>query len=151
MNNIFKKKSILRQKEIHDEQNNKILNKVKTSNSDITSHTEPEAERKTSVIVILSLKKLLLIIFYTSGECLSHFTLVLALVHCYLICFTSQQAVCHPEITVRMLLLAQHLECATAIRANSKHFRRISYFLLFPLPLTTSTANPRQTHKHSSP
>ena len=145
---IFSQKSKLRLKKSHDEQNTKILNKVRTSN---ICHAESETEREDQLTVIWPL---LLFTFYTQGECLTCLTLALALVGFHWICFSVQQAVCHTEIIIRMLVLARKLEHAMD---NESYFielaltRRMSCFLLFPLPLTTSTDNPRERHKHWPP
>ena len=79
--------------------------------------------------------------------------LALALVRLRWIYFSVQQAVCHTEIIIRMLVLAQQLEYATDNESYFKNTlsRHMSHFLLFPLPLTTSTDNIRQRHKHWSP
>lgn len=147
MTHIFPKIKIKVKKKIHDEQNTKILNKVRTSN---ICHAEPETEREDQLTVIWPL---LLFTFYTQGECLTCLTLALALVRLDWICFSVQQAVCHTEIIIRMLVLAQQLEYATDNESYFKNTlsRHMSCFLLFPLPLTTSTDNPRQRHKHWSP
>lgn len=52
-----------------------------------------------------------------------------------------------------MLVLARQLEYATDNESYFKNAlsRRMSCFLLFPLPLTASTDNPRERHKHWSP